>query len=141
MGEPCQQAEKIGRFEATLQFFQEAEKRREAREVRAEEMLETREAKVAAVLDTIALQGATNGATLIAHGESLARHEAAFSEAFLRLRKVEGSSLIAKVFSGKRGPYIFAAMIALSVYGVLRMDAGTLDKLERILKIFTGGSL
>lgn len=150
MHEPCGQGEKFGRIEATLIFFQDAERRREARELRAETLLETREEKVAQILETIASQGASHGSTLIAHAdtitriekahtETIARFDKAFTEAFLRLRKIEGSSMIARLFNGKRGPYIFAALVSLSVYGVVRMDAGTLDKLERIIKLLTGG--
>lgn len=139
MGEPCNQAEKIGRIEATLIFFQDAERRREARELRAEVMLETREEKVAQILETIASQGASQGATIAAQGETLARFEKSFTEAFLRLRKLEGSTLISKMFTGKSGPYLFAVLITGFVYGLTRMDDGTLEKLIKVIKLITGG--
>jgi hypothetical protein len=131
MAEPCQQAEKIGRIEATLTFFQDEAKKREVREER-----------IVKALEDIAKQGAAQGATLQSHSDTLMRFEKAFMESFTRLRKVEGSNLIARIFSGRRGPYIFAGLIGLSVYGLVHMDAITLERFVKlIIKALTGGSL
>lgn len=125
MAEPCKQAEKIGRMEATLEFFQAESLKRE-----------TREERIATALEQIANQGAAQGATIAAHGETLIRFEKSFMEAFLRLRKVEGSRVISRIFSGKRGPFIFAGLCVGSTYGVFHLDAQTLAMAEKLIKLF-----
>lgn len=75
MGEhDCVQEKTIGEISATLKFFQAAEVRREAREER-----------MADAMESVAAQGET----IKSHAESLMRHEKAVGILFERVREIE----------------------------------------------------
>lgn len=100
MGEPCGQGERFGRIEATLQFFQEAEKRRELREER-----------IAASMETMA----AHSATIEAHAATLTRHDKAFENLFRRVNTLEVEPLrkkgfVIRILESKAGLYILAAV-------------------------------
>jgi len=97
----CAKEYEFGEISTTLRFFQDAEMRREKRD---EKMLET--------METIAAQGAT----IQSHAETLARHDKSHREAFSRIRSLE--SPIGRLFMGKKGPYILAVLVAGFLVGL-----------------------
>ncbi|OHD24868.1 MAG: hypothetical protein A2Y38_16165 [Spirochaetes bacterium GWB1_59_5] len=116
----CIQAGKLGKIEATIEFFQKAEEKREYRE---ERML--------SAMEEIAAQGST----LKAYGDTLLRHEKAFTEVFTRIKNVENSPLITKFLNTKAGRYTFAALIGAAAVGVTKNPEG----FGKIVKLVIGG--
>ncbi|BCS54779.1 hypothetical protein [Geobacter sp. SVR] len=117
MEHKCDKEREFGEITTTLQFFQKAEQRREAREV---EMVSTMK------------QIASQGATIAAHADTLGKHDKCFDDLFGRVHVLETSptvtplpqgppeddSIVVRVYKSKAGPYILAVLVAGFLVGV-----------------------
>lgn len=123
----CVRAEEIGAIKATLQFFQEAELRREGRE---ERMLST--------MTEIAEQGAI----LKGHGETLVRHERSLSEAFARLRKVETPAFpppgVTRFLNTKTGRVVVTFCGVGAIILLYRNPVAFANAIGKVIKSFCG---
>lgn len=127
MEHDCVRSEEIGGIKATLQYFKEAEERREARERRQEE----REGRMIITMSEIAEQGAV----LKAHGETLLRHEKSLGEAFNRLRKLESPSFppagVTRFLNTKAGRIILVFLIGAGLFLMVKNP----EAFGKILKV------
>src|SRR5262245_17435546 len=101
----CSKEREWGEVSATLKFFQDAESRREQREL---EMVGTMKAI------------ATQGEAIKHLQEKSLRHEKALDEAFHRIRKVETPPLFIKLARTRVGRISLAALVLMAVVGFVK---------------------
>jgi hypothetical protein len=115
----CVQAGKLGKFEATLEFFQKAEIRREERETR-----------MLTAMESVAAQGEA----IKSLQETAQRHDKSLNEAFGRIKKVENPPLLVKFLSTRLGRYVFAGLVGGCLVGITRNP----EAVGKIVQILVG---